>query len=181
MSFLGYMTANFASDEWRKSVSDLDFGNVFSPLAPYLLWVLETTVADDEKRTEDAFELAAGLKWFGFAYASTMIEGTHVSKLITPKFVSIGDNITMLLLAGKSYSKQDQESLKSAVGDAVWPCAKYTQQRIAELLEVAVFRFYAVIAKPDELMTLDIGLGHIYMFPNERMASVERAMALQPS
>lgn len=174
-----YMTANFASPAWMQSIASLKWGEIFKPLVDDLLWVLSTTIASDEQRTIQAQELAAATCWYSDAYALLCVTDTDKTAAQVPCFMEFGDNTEMLMIASKRFSQAEQREFAQEVSDQAWPCHKLTQQRVLELIELAVLHAYTRLTRSDQIWCVNTPVGSFYIFPKERKAQVEKALALQ--
>ena len=172
------MTANFASPAWKESIASLEWGEIFRPLVDDFLWVLSTTIANDEQRTIQAQELAAATRWFSNAYALLCVTDTDKTAAQVPNFMEFGDNTEILLIAARRFTPQEQQEFADEVGSQEWPCKKLTQQRVLELMEVAVLHAYTRLSRSDQLLCVNTPIGSMYIFPKERKAQVEKALAL---
>lgn len=177
------MNATFAAPGWRESVSHLDWGDLFSPLKGELLWVLETTVADATERASLAEDLAAGMRWFSDSFLALAIQDSHLSKTPPPKRIAWShtwdqSNLHMLIFVSRCFSVSEQKEFFEEVGSHEWSCKLMDQTRAMELLELAVFRWYATHEASDEIMKIENQVGAFYMYPTERTNAVENTLAL---
>lgn len=177
------MNATFAAPGWRESVSHLDWGTLFSPLHNELLWVLETTVADAAERALLAEDLAAGTRWFSDSFLALAIKDSHLTKTPPPKRLSWShtwpqSSLQMLIYVSRCFSVDEQKEFLDEVGSHQWSCKLMDQIRAMELLELAVYRWYATHEASDEVMRLENPVGAFYMFPNEKLNAVEKTLAL---
>lgn len=137
------MESTYANSAWRKSVSDLDWGILFSPLAPEVMWVLENNIQRDEFRTIRARQLAAAMRFIGNSYLYLAVSAADRPTAQPVLLLQDMDEFVTISVAAQKFATDEIAEMKEDMSSMPWPMGIEYKDAM-EILEVAITRWYVV-------------------------------------
>lgn len=169
-----FMSEHFSNGPWRASLPDLEWGAVLGGIAPHLLWVLETTIPQDDDRTLAAERLAAACKWFGKSLTAVAVADTERREYQKPRLAKGFGGFDVLIVPERSFSVDEQESVLAGFSAYEWP-EGVSEDWVNQCIELALMNWYITVMPSrgtDCLLALTTVGVSFYVFPTERRHEV---------
>lgn len=172
-----YMHATFATDQWRSSLPSMTFGPVFSAIQDEMLWVLESTVKDEDLRLTMAENLAKGAEWISNQCVIACVANTHVRHLPTVRWLDGIDNYDILCIPTAAVSLEDQREYAEGVPQE-WG-SHMSKESVMEYIDLAVTRWYATKTKPGTMLVIHLeDAGKFFFVPKSQTLEFMNGLGL---